>query len=907
MSHRLYIYTFGTDSATYPDEVAEWKYSIPPLFIPLFAKPKSKSSSIYAHKTEGVALLTAFYDLLEQQLNLFEHAEFQQNRQRVLHFLNKLPGDEWYINASDLYTMSDEPKIKQAKAFVADLKEQLSCFQQAIEQRSLSLLQSILDSTYQFSDWLELLEHPNVKFGWYLLSISSLTHPVVYIFEQDEKFGLKNLEQDVILPPEYDAIERFSSAGYAVIWKNKRAGVVNAEGQIIMPCQWLNVCIIFDDDPVIVIIVNQNNELGLWDISNNQRLLKTEYDDINYFRHRGSYQTKKDKKYALYNAHHQCIIKDSTLPFFAEPNHFFHTESNKAKEKYYNDQGQFLGEYYPSCFRSISEDHYLIYPNEAKVKYYSVFNHRGEVIIQDLPWISHTQNFIAYENPDIPAQWLIHNLKTHKIQHFEQIKHIEALEDYSTETSCFKITHSNGALALYQPENQQWIITFEQNIVDIEDLNFHNYEPKRFPYLLKIMSSSGFVGIYQLDTQYHDAQWIFECSPNITQIEKFGEDGLRIIHRDGSMQYYHVETATLSDVYDYVSRAQQSNLLYMGYRGNQLFKIDQRLHSTECSLDEIINISLISFLNLYDEDLDFFNKVCLHHINKNPELYFQNINQQGLKTLYYRQKSAKNYHSAIQILNIGIERQDTWMMVELANLYTSVEEIEDEQQCLKLYQRAAELGNGDAINNLAWHYLQGTCGLRQNVSKAFELFEAAAEKDTPSALNNLGFEYLYGTHIKQNDRMALDYFLRASQYLGYTELEQIAELHYRLGEYTNVYECLKHEVHMPFRNIYFAQLYFTGLGVKQNHKQARDYSEQALQFQGENSASLYQDVTPAYQILLQYYAEDGEFASISDYQRILALAAEYNVDLNLSDSKDTMPTQKAQKQGFFSKLFGSKP
>ena len=907
MSHRLYIYTFGTDSATYPDEVAEWKYSIPPLFIPLFAKPKSKSSSIYAHKTEGVALLTAFYDLLEQQLNLFEHVEFQQNRQRVLHFLNKLPGDEWYINASDLYTMLDEPKIKQAKAFVADLKEQLSCFQQAIEQRSLSPLQSILDSTYQFSDWLELLEHPNVKFGWSLLAVSSLTHPVVYIFEQDEKFGLKNLEQDVILPPEYDAIERFSFYGYAILWKNKLAGVVDASGKIRVPCQWKNMNIIFDYEDPIIATIRLNKKEGILDVSNNQILVDAINDRVDYFRVNAAYQIKNNKKYSLYNAAHTCLIADSALPFTAESMHFFHTESNKAKEKYYNDQGQFLGEYYPSCFRSISEDHYLIYPNEAKVKYYSVFNHRGEVIIQDLPWISHTQDFIAYENPDIPAQWSIHNLKTNEIQYLEQIKQIEALEDYSVETSCFKITHSNGTLALYQPENQQWIITFEQNIVNIENLNFHDYEPERFPYLLKIMSSTGSVGIYQLDTQYHDAQWIFECSPHIKQIEKFGEYGLRIIHRDDCMQYYHVETATLSDGYDYVSRAQQSNLLYMGYRGNQLFKIDQCLHSTECTLDEIINISLISFLNLHDDDLNFFNSFCLHRINENPELYFQNINQQGLKTLYYRQKSAKNYRSTIQILNIGIERQDTWMMVELANLYTSVEEIEDEQQCLKLYQRAAELGNGDAINNLAWHYLQGTCGLRQNVSKAFELFEAAAEKDTPSALNNLGFEYLYGTYVKQDDRIALDYFLRASQHLGYTELEQIVELHYRLGEYTNVYECLKHEVHMPFRNIYLAQLYFTGLGVKQNHKQARDYSEQALQFQGENSASLYQDVTPAYQILLQYYAEDGEFASISDYQRILALAAEYNVDLNLSDSKDTMPTQKAQKQGFFSKLFGSKP
>ena len=63
------------------------------------------------------------------------------------------------------------------------------------------------------------------------------------------------------------------------------------------------------------------------------------------------------------------------------------------------------------------------------------------------------------------------------------------------------------------------------------------------------------------------------------------------------------------------------------------------------------------------------------------------------------------------------------------------------KKAAKLFKRAVELGQVDAMYNLAWLYLEGD-GIRQNTKKAIDLFRAAAERGHPGAMCEIGNWYL---------------------------------------------------------------------------------------------------------------------------------------------------------------------
>ena len=76
----------------------------------------------------------------------------------------------------------------------------------------------------------------------------------------------------------------------------------------------------------------------------------------------------------------------------------------------------------------------------------------------------------------------------------------------------------------------------------------------------------------------------------------------------------------------------------------------------------------------------------------------------------------------------------------------------------KLFTKAANLNDSDALFYLGEHYLNGW-GTKQNYSKAFELFnESMTVHNNSQSWNSLGYMYYYGLGVKQNIDKAFDYF-----------------------------------------------------------------------------------------------------------------------------------------------------
>ena len=83
-------------------------------------------------------------------------------------------------------------------------------------------------------------------------------------------------------------------------------------------------------------------------------------------------------------------------------------------------------------------------------------------------------------------------------------------------------------------------------------------------------------------------------------------------------------------------------------------------------------------------------------------------------------------------------------------------------RALEYYRRAAQLGNAEAMVNLAYIYFKGD-GARKNYSAAFQWYERAAELHHPEALRNLGIMCYAGQGTTQDIKKAYWWMTRAAK------------------------------------------------------------------------------------------------------------------------------------------------
>ncbi|RGB39523.1 kinase-like domain-containing protein [Rhizophagus diaphanus] len=85
----------------------------------------------------------------------------------------------------------------------------------------------------------------------------------------------------------------------------------------------------------------------------------------------------------------------------------------------------------------------------------------------------------------------------------------------------------------------------------------------------------------------------------------------------------------------------------------------------------------------------------------------------------------------------------------------------DERKAFELYQKAADLGNTDGINNLGYCYDVGI-GTKFDKRKAFELYQKTADLGDADGINNLGYCYQYGTGTDIDEKKAFELYRKAA-------------------------------------------------------------------------------------------------------------------------------------------------
>lgn len=193
--------------------------------------------------------------------------------------------------------------------------------------------------------------------------------------------------------------------------------------------------------------------------------------------------------------------------------------------------------------------------------------------------------------------------------------------------------------------------------------------------------------------------------------------------------------------------------------------------------------------------------------------------------------------------------------------------------------------NAAIYYKLGWDHYKGTDGVALDYEKALKYFEKAAEYGSSGAMNELGLMYIRGDGVRQNCKVAADWFSKAVQADSNNSLAA-----YNLGE-----------------------LYLTGRGVEKNYIKAYSFFKISADLErGRNDRRYAGSCHALGGILLSYYKNNKEaykyFAEAAKYGDIVE--AWYNLgwlitngnimsgDKNTRDEKGMEFYHKAAEHGY---------
>lgn len=140
------------------------------------------------------------------------------------------------------------------------------------------------------------------------------------------------------------------------------------------------------------------------------------------------------------------------------------------------------------------------------------------------------------------------------------------------------------------------------------------------------------------------------------------------------------------------------------------------------------------------------------------------------KVIYdYLPKNEKNTQKVMKLLDISIGLNNDNAMNEMANI---LYDRENKLHSIELYKKAIELGNVNAMVNLAIIYENDST----QSTKAIELYKMAAEQDDIEAITKLAEIYSKGIIVDKNIGEAIKYYDKAIELGDKTSIEKLSKL-----------------------------------------------------------------------------------------------------------------------------------
>lgn len=120
----------------------------------------------------------------------------------------------------------------------------------------------------------------------------------------------------------------------------------------------------------------------------------------------------------------------------------------------------------------------------------------------------------------------------------------------------------------------------------------------------------------------------------------------------------------------------------------------------------------------------------------------------------------ENKNSCQKLIDDGLLNIDECDKTNCNHIGLVYQTMENYQQAIKYFQKAAELGNANSYHNLGVSYEKGE-GVKQNFFEAFKHYQKACDLNFFPACNNVGVFYQKGQGARQNFVNAKKYYEKA--------------------------------------------------------------------------------------------------------------------------------------------------
>ncbi len=727
MSHRMYLYTASKVSNTATgDMLAEWKYSFPVLFQPLFSGNASvKQNCLFAEAKAGVAALERLFDFIEAHADtLIDRRDaWDTARRQIFTAMHKAAKSPWLmLDASDVFNMSDTSHREQAQEMLTELADNIAVFEDAFAANNPDLLDSLPDlRSSGFTRFRDCLNYESFDYGWELLWASMEQYnqsDVPDIFEQNGLSGLRTASGTVLCEPAYKEIYGFHELSQLSVASSVdgKFGYLNYQGQIAIPFVFDDAYDFYDDydeslqraSAVIQGRYGLINRQGEW-------VAEPRWEDLRYIYEDGRMVTvKQGDLWAVIDRDGKVLVSPS-LPSIPEVN-------SEYEPRYYvcKDEAEKPLQYFSLKWKAFDwpkdcqvADGYnpsiqiLIQHGEGKSARYGLLSDQGNVLLAtDYDQLTYHQGFelfLAKQSRKLGLYsaadgWLLPC-------EYDGIKHPKdnfLIDGLMTATIC--IVRQGKRYGVYNYTKNAWVLPCNQGKT--------------------IYFAKHVLGILHEEKTANAGWWVHRCSDG----GKLAGPFVSLTDLNGMLSFGGV----LGFTEDAVQTIGQTGLC-QPLTEQQAEKLVRHVFATN-ALDNA-QMALI--------------------IKSGPTKKRGAFLYQQAGDLY----DAKNYAEALPLLHQALELGYTEATALIGNIYDFSDEYRDPAVALQWYQRAAEAGSLVGLNNYALS-LRDSIGVDVDIPQAIKLFTQAMDSGYSLAAVNLAETYYYNKEYQDYDK-ALDCFLTA--------------------------------------------------------------------------------------------------------------------------------------------------
>ena len=193
----------------------------------------------------------------------------------------------------------------------------------------------------------------------------------------------------------------------------------------------------------------------------------------------------------------------------------------------------------------------------------------------------------------------------------------------------------------------------------------------------------------------------------------------------------------------------------------------------------------------------------------------------------------EDYDTALEYFNRVLEGEEqiyiSTAMYYIAYMYQNGQGAEqDYAKAMEWFEKAADLGCGDAMNSIAYMYYSGQ-GAEQDYAKAMEWFEKAADLGDSYAMYYIAYMYQFGQGAEQDLVKALEWYEKSADLYNTDAMGSLGTYYLLAQKYAKALGWYEKAADLGNADAMdtIAYMYENGIGVARNSEKAQEWRDKA--------------------------------------------------------------------------------